>query len=135
MKVGLMDQPAYCRSLGRSWATPYDQILKKMIAGALLSSGFVAAGLGLAAGTAQAYPGPAPLDHFTWCPGHPDPRDHISPGGPIAAMQREGWDLSVCHDYWYPAAGLPDSPQHNDIVEGDHVPRGPACAPLCAPWP
>jgi hypothetical protein len=113
----------------------HDQILKKMIAGALLSGGVAVAGLGLTAGTAQAQPGPAPLNHFTWCPGHPDPNDHISPGGPIAAMQREGWDLNVCHDYWCPAAGFPDSPQHNDIVEGDHVPRGPACAPLCAPLP
>ena len=103
-------------------------ILKPIAAGGLLSSGFAVGGFGLAAGFAQAYPGPAPLDHYTWCPGHPDPRDHISPAGPIAAMQREGWDLNACHDYWYPAAGFPDSPQHNDIVEGDHVPRGPACA-------
>jgi hypothetical protein len=58
----------------------HDQILKKMIAGALLSGGVAVAGLGLTAGTAQAQPGPAPLNHFTWCPGHPDPNDHISPG-------------------------------------------------------
>ncbi len=59
----------------------------------------------------------------------------MSPAGPLTAMQRERWNLNVCHDYWYPAAGFPDSPQHNDIIEGGHVPSGPACAPLCAPWP
>lgn len=112
-----------------------DHILKKTIAGAMLSAGVVAAPWGPVVGTAQAQPGlaPPPLNHFTWCPGHPDPNDH-TPGGPVPAMQRQGWDLNVCHDYWYPAAGLPDSPQHGQIVEGDHVPRGPACAPLCPPW-
>jgi len=54
--------------------------LTRIVAGALLSGGVAVAGLGLAAGTAQAKPGPAPLNHFTWCPGHPDPNDHISPG-------------------------------------------------------
>ena len=34
----------------------HDQILKKMIAGALLSGSVAVAGLGLAAGTAQAAP-------------------------------------------------------------------------------
>ena len=83
------------------------RILKPIVAGALLSSGFAVAGLGLAAGTAQAHPGPAPLDHYTWCPGHPDPRDHISPAGPIAAMQREGWDLTCLPRLLVSRCGFP----------------------------
>jgi hypothetical protein len=61
--------------------------LKRIIAGALLSGGLVSAGLGLAAGTAQAQPGFAPL--YQWCPGQhwqwliPPPPD---------------WDMSVCHN-------------------------------------
>jgi hypothetical protein len=54
--------------------TPHN--LMRIIAGALLSGGVAVAGLGPAADTAQAQPGPAPLSHFTWCPGQPDPNDH-----------------------------------------------------------
>jgi hypothetical protein len=43
-----------------------DCTLKRIMAGALLS-GVAVAGLGLAAGTAQALPGPAP--RYMWCPG------------------------------------------------------------------
>ena len=43
--------------------------LKRIVAGALLSSGVAVAGLGLGAGSAQATPGLAPLAH--WCPGDP----------------------------------------------------------------
>ena len=41
-------------------STPYS--LKRIIGGALLSGGLTIAGLGLAAGTAQAHPDPVPLD-------------------------------------------------------------------------
>jgi hypothetical protein len=37
--------------------------LNKAIAGALLSCGLAFAGIGFAASSAQAQPGPAPLDH------------------------------------------------------------------------
>jgi hypothetical protein len=47
-----------------------DCTLKRIMAGALLS-GVAVAGLGLAAGTAQALPGPAP--RYMWCPGDPNP--------------------------------------------------------------
>jgi len=57
------------------------QNLTRIIAGALLSGCVAVAGLGPTAGSAQARPGPAPLNHYTWCPGHPDPNDHTSPGG------------------------------------------------------
>ncbi len=43
--------------------------LKRIVAGALLSSGVAMAGFGLAAGTAEAQPGLAPQVH--WCPNQP----------------------------------------------------------------
>ncbi len=54
--------------------------LRPLIARALLAGAIAVAGLGLSGGMAQAQPGPSPLNHFTWCPGHPDPNDHMSPG-------------------------------------------------------
>jgi hypothetical protein len=103
--------------------------MKRLIVGlatiVVVSGGVGLAGLGLA-GTAQAAPGPAPLSHFTWCPGHPDPNDH-SPAGPVSLMQQAGWDLTVCHDYYYQNRhGL-----YTDIVEGD-IPA-PPLPPLWVP--
>lgn len=46
--------------------TPHN--LKRIIGGALLSGGIAVADLGMAAGTAQAHPGPVPL--------HPGPAPH-----------------------------------------------------------
>ncbi|HSS25406.1 MAG TPA: hypothetical protein VLL82_13630 [Mycobacterium sp.] len=46
----------------------HDQILKKMIAGALLSGGVAVAGLGLATGTAQPTIG---TDHISGAQGKP----------------------------------------------------------------
>jgi hypothetical protein len=85
--------------------------LKRIIAGALLSGGLVSAGLGLAAGTAQARPNPACNDMapcYTWCPGDPLPR----------ADEPITWDMSVCHDwYWAPAA----TGRH--VIEGIPAPK------------
>ena len=65
--------------------------VKRIIFGALLSGGVAVAGLGLGAGTAQAYTyGP-----FQWCPGQDMPNDPPRPEG------RLGWDMSVCHTYWF----------------------------------
>ena len=52
----------------------------------LVSGGLGLAALGVAAGTAQAQPGFAPL--ATWCPGQ------SVPGYPAVV-----WDMNVCHDY------------------------------------
>jgi hypothetical protein len=90
--------------------------LKRIIAGALLSGGIAVAGLGLAAGTAQAQPGFAPL--ATWCPGQP------VPGYPPVV-----WDINVCHDY-YETTNTPDHLTH--VVEGEFTPpNGPL--PLWVP--
>ncbi|CAN5845452.1 hypothetical protein BH09ACT7_BH09ACT7_16160 [soil metagenome] len=54
-------------------------------------AGLSLAGLGLTAGTAQAYTyGP-----FQWCPGQPLPNDPPRPDGSLV------WDMSVCHTYWF----------------------------------
>ena len=62
--------------------------VKHIVVGALTSGAIAAAGLGLGAGSAAAER-PAPTG--TWCPGQPLPM-----GG--AAF---GWDMNVCHDYWF----------------------------------
>ncbi len=105
--------------------------MKRTLIAGMATAAVVAGGLGLAglgpAGVAPAAPGPAPLNHFTWCPGHPDPNDR-SPGGPVPAMEHAGWDLSVCHDYYYdddydPVANRVIA-QHV-IHEGDPAPHPP----------
>ena len=110
--------------------------LKRIIAGALLSGGVVVAGLGLAAGTAQAEFGfaplshdPVPADNFTvphqWCPGQPLPMPDVV------------WDMNVCHTwYWVPVGGMGNVGKF--VWEGDHPARPlgpPPCygAPICLP--
>jgi hypothetical protein len=83
---------------------------------ALVSGGLGLAGLGLAAGTAQAQPSFVPL--ATWCPGQP------VPGYPPVV-----WDMNVCHDY-YETTNTPDHLTH--VVEGEFAPpNGPL--PLWVP--
>ena len=99
--------------------------LKKLTTGALVSGAVAVAGLGLAAGTADAKP-------FYWCPGDPpimgaapDASGNLKPA-PIYP----NWDTSVCHDYG---------------TTGDHVREGKACVlpqfqwfqcpPGTIPWP
>ena len=109
----------------------HDQILKKMIAGALLSGGVAVAGLGLPAGTAQA----APPAH-QWCPGQRMPDDGTNPDGTPHLFS---WDMSVCHTYY-----IVGYKQGNvgDYIWADAGPppppaRNPLClpGPGCAPWP
>jgi hypothetical protein len=54
----------------------------------LVSGGMGLAGLGLASGTAQAVPVPAPLWHHHWCPG-----DNWAP------EWGDNWDWQNCHDW------------------------------------
>ncbi len=87
--------------------------LKRIIGGTLVSGGVAVAGLGLAAGTAQAAPGFVPLAH--WCPGDP------------VQQLPHGWDQSVCHDYYWTG---PDAQNPNShAVEGVAPPR------MCGPVP
>ena len=79
--------------------------LKKLVAGGLLSAGAVA-GLGLAAGTADAKP-------FYWCPGDPPIMGAVQDASGNTKMTPiyPNWDTSVCHDYG---------------TSGDHVREGKA---------
>ncbi|OBH08627.1 MULTISPECIES: hypothetical protein [unclassified Mycobacterium] len=100
----------------------------KLIAGALLSGGVAAIGLGLSGGTAQAGPTmtpqfnrPLPVDNFTvpheWCPGQPLPMPDVR------------WDMGVCHHwYWVPVGGMGNVGQF--VWEGD-APRRPLGPPPC----
>jgi len=87
----------------------------RIIAAALLSGGVAVAGLGPGANIAQAQPGFAPLAR--WCPGDP----------PVSSMQRAGWDLSVCHDYYFGPG--PDG--RTQIIEGQF--NAPPCKPSILP--
>ena len=82
--------------------------LKKLATGALLSGAVAVAGLGLAAGTANA-------SEFRWCPGDPPPLgitvDAAGHGGNRVPIY-PAWDTSVCHDF---------------MTSGDHVKEGKAC--------
>jgi hypothetical protein len=90
---------------------------KRIIAGALLSGGVALAGFGLAAGSAQAQPGPLPLIH--WCPGQP--WQSLAPPPP-------DWDMSVCHDM----KTVPDASRNPPWRVVETPPWTPP--PGCPPW-
>jgi hypothetical protein len=69
--------------------------LMRIIGGALLSGAVAVAGLGLAAGTAQALPPGCDVPYGCWCPGQPLPKTN----GPLP------WDMNTCHNYHYSVLG------------------------------
>jgi hypothetical protein len=93
------------------------QIVKHTVTGALISGAIAAAGLGLGAGSAAAQPPTG-----TWCPGQPIPM-----GGAVF-----GWDMNVCHDYWFvspPGGNVPinmNGIQMDSWVWADSPPPGMA---------
>jgi hypothetical protein len=98
--------------------------LTRIIAGVLLSGGVAVAGLGLAAGTAQADPVLAPLfpapalsgGPYRWCPGQRLPSVDV------------GWDMNVCHT-WYRVNNGQGNVGH-DIWDGSNpFASGPARSP------
>jgi len=108
--------------------------VKKIIAGVLMSGGLAVAGLGLAAGTAQAHPAPAPQDGAwpgcpndhpagpcRWCPGDPPVQTGNLRVNPVV------WDNSVCHTYWYVYPGQGNVAKN--IWEGDTPPAPPPAPP------
>ena len=115
----------------------HDQILKKMIAGALLSGGVAVAGLGLATGTAQADDWYGP---HQWCPGQ-------TMNGPTGPGPNVVWNMGVCHTWYHTAYGQGNvadkygSQPGPNVWDGDNPPPSPAHNPLClpgpgcAPWP
>jgi hypothetical protein len=106
----------------------------RIIAGTLLSGGVAVAGVGLAAGTAQAQPtGP-----HRWCPGDsmvyaPDQRmaQHTGPGSFYS------WDMNVCHTWFWLASEHGNVPFKgklpSNVWDGDNPPFPLAQLPDCPP--
>jgi hypothetical protein len=66
------------------------RLIVPLVTALLVSGGLGWAGLGLAAGSAQA-------GALHWCPGDPPPQA-VKPGGGYIAVSPD-WDTTVCHDY------------------------------------
>ena len=95
---------------------------KRLIAGALLSSGLAAAALALAA---EANAGP--VGPLNWCPGQ------TLPGADVH------WDMGNCHSYYYVFAGQGNVGDgslggNNSVWEGANPPDGPASGPISHKW-
>jgi hypothetical protein len=90
---------------------------KRIIAGPLLSGCVAVAGLGLAAGTAQANTrGP-----YQWCPGQRLPETDVV------------WDMNVCHTWYWVDYGFQANRGHF-VYEGNTPPPNLGCIPgLCLP--
>jgi hypothetical protein len=87
----------------------------------LVSGGLGLAGLGLAAGTAQADTG---VPH-QWCPGDSDP---------MAPARVYNWDWNVCHNYYWVKSRQGNVPYRGDLRysnlwDGDNPPAdsNPGC--------
>ena len=104
--------------------------LKKVITCALLTGGVAVGGLGVSAGTAAAHPGPAPIPMDNpdwgpakrWCPGESLP----ATGNHVTDPFR-GWDMSVCHTYYYLYPGMGNV--SNMIWDGEDPPAKPVPQP------
>ena len=107
--------------------------MRALVAGltaAAVSGGVGLAGIGLAAGIAQAQPapmvcqdpnsppGPDNFCTYQWCPGSPVMRN------------MPNWDMSVCHPWYFD----PNSPETNStIIEGFPDPPPPRFYGPCPP--
>ncbi len=97
--------------------------MKRVIVGlattASVSGGLGLAGLGLAAGTAQAYSGP-----HQWCPGQ-------SMNWPTGPWNQVDWDMNVCHTWWVVGFEQGNVPKNygdhgpSNIWDGDNPPAPP----------
>jgi hypothetical protein len=96
---------------------------KRTLAGALLSAGLAAVGLGLAA-HAEAT---GPVGPLNWCPGQPLPGADVH------------WAMNKCHTYFYVYAGQGNVGDgslggNNSVWEGPNPPSGPAAGPITHKW-
>jgi hypothetical protein len=107
-----------------------DSTLKRMIAGAVLTSGVALAGLSLGAGSAQADDDCSPPTRVNgicygpnhWCPG--DSLFHLTQNHVYNPVT---WDMHVCHTYWHVAA--------DQANQGQGIYEGPNPPPPVAPPP
>ena len=100
--------------------------LRLIIAGTLLSGGVAVAGIGPAAGTAQASCNAPGNCSIVWCPGHSLPAPDVK------------WDMSRCHTYYSGHLGEPGTAGGIQvgahIIEGEPQPVNPCgAAPICLP--
>jgi hypothetical protein len=98
-------------------------MLKRITTGALVSAGVAVAGLGLAAGTAQA--GTPPGGPYTWCPGDPPVATGNIRVNPVI------WDNNTCHSYYYVYHGQGNVAQN--IWDGPNPPGPPPPPPNLTP--
>jgi hypothetical protein len=107
--------------------------VKSLLAATLLPGGLVMAGLGYAAGTAEARPAPAPARAWPGCPeDHPEGPCHWCPGDPPVQtgnlrVNPVIWDNNACHTYWYVYFGQGNVAQN--IFEGETPPAPPPPPP------
>jgi hypothetical protein len=94
----------------------------------LLAGGLGVATLGVTGGTAEARPGPVPLDGCSygqgpchWCPGQPLPPTGNHVTNPVI------WDNNICHAYYYVYFGQGNVAQN--IWDGENPPAPPPPAP------
>lgn len=108
--------------------------MKRLIVGlatAVLLWGGVAGPVG--PGTAQAKPGPVPLNAWPGCPNdHPAGPCHWCPGDPPVQtgnlrVDPVRWDASICHTYWYVTPGQGNVSRV--IWDGDDPPAPPPPPP------
>jgi hypothetical protein len=107
--------------------------MKRGIAGLattlLVSGGLGLAGLGLAAGTAQAVGGP-----YHWCPGQPMNNPYYPAGRDLT------WDMTVCHTWYYVSYQqgnvLLTDGSPSDVWDGDDppAPTPKSCGPFPCAW-
>jgi hypothetical protein len=91
----------------------------------LVSGGLGLAGLGLAAGAAQANPPGCGQYDACWCPGQRMPGNGNVVGD---------WDSTACHDYHFSDQDYPPGP-HMGVEQGP-APRGPGmCWSMWIPSP
>lgn len=84
----------------------------RLATAALVAGGLGVAGVGLAAGTANADGGP-----HRWCPGEPLPPTGNHVTNPVI------WDNNICHTYYYVYFGQGNVAQN--IWDGDNPPAPP----------
>ncbi len=90
-------------------------VIARLASAVVVSGGLGLAGVGPAAGTAQA--DPQSTGPFQWCPGQQLPGDHLGaitiPSRNINIPPRDitvVWDNSVCHTYWRTPSGRGNVP-------------------------
>jgi hypothetical protein len=123
---------------GASRKEPTMNRISRLATAVLVSGSLSLAGLGLAAGTAQALPGgPAPLGSWPGCPAdHPEGPCRWCPGDPPVQtgnlrVNPVVWDNNVCHTYWYVYHGQGNVAQN--IFEGELPPPPPPPPPGFTP--